>query len=184
MLVNLRRKRSLAEHLLEWASEREGPLVKFAKKRPILGKLFERRGLKVMNRDECLGSFREDLRMAKKEVLVYSPFLNDVDVARFLAMRELRDVIGRGVKVRVVTRPPKDLKSLEKLSKAGVEVYLRDGFHEKVLVVDENITYIGSANILAWPSSSDVMQRVEGSDVATEILAKIALPKEGEKFPS
>ena len=37
-------------------------------------------------------------------------------------------------------------------------------------------------NSLAWPSASDVMQRVEDPDTARELLAKIAMPKEEEIF--
>ncbi|MHA1632614.1 MAG: phospholipase D-like domain-containing protein [Candidatus Freyarchaeota archaeon] len=39
----------------------------------------------------------------------------------------------------------------------GVEVYVRECFHEKVIIIDGRIAYVGSANVLAWPSSSDLM---------------------------
>ena len=92
--------------------------------------------------------------------------------------------------MKVITRPLKEYKdrrgvsqqTLENLSDAGIEVYLRSGFHEKAIIIDNYVTYVGSANILSWPSSSDLMQRVEGSDVANEVLRKIALPKEDEIF--
>lgn len=64
-----------------------------------------------------------------------------------------------------------------------MNVYLREGFHEKVITIDKQIAYVGSANILAWPSGSAVMQRVKDPDTAEELLAKIALPKEEEIFP-
>ena len=185
-----RDKKSLAEHLLEWAEDHDGRLVKFAKRRPLMKKLFEESGVKVLNKDECLGCFREDLKVTKEEVLVYSPFIKGIFVSTFINMRELKDTIGRGVKVKVITRPLKEYKdrsgvsqqTLENLSYAGIDVYLRRGFHEKAIIIDNYITYIGSANILSWPSSSDLMQRVEGSDVANEVLRKIALPKEDEIF--
>jgi phosphatidylserine/phosphatidylglycerophosphate/cardiolipin synthase-like enzyme len=187
------KKKSLVEHLLEWASEREGPIVRWAKKRPILGKLFKEEGVefKTLNRDECLGSLRTDLKSASGEVLLYCPFVSGVHVSQFLAMMELKDAINRGTKVKLVTRPPDDYdektksgvsKTIKNLSEAGIEVYLRRGFHEKLILIDGRITYVGSANILSWPSASDIMQRVEDTNVAREMLAKIALPKEEEKL--
>lgn len=178
----MRRRKSLAEHLLEWAAEREGPLVRLAKRRPLLGKLFKEYGIRTLNRDECLGSFRNDLITATKEVLIYCPFNNSVDVTRFINMTELKDALNRGIKVKIITRPPKkeDSKTLDKLRDAGISVYLREGFHEKVITIDNRIAYVGSANILAWPSGSDIMQRVEDPDTVREVLAKIALPKDEE----
>jgi len=177
-----RKKKSLAEHLLEWASEREGPLVKIAKRRPLLGKFFERYGIQTLNRDECVGSFRNDLRTANNEVLIYCPFINSVDVTRFINMTELKEALNRGVKINIITRPPKEkaLKPLDKLRDSSISVYLREGFHEKVITIDNKIAYVGSANILAWPSGSDLMQRIEDPDTVKEVLAKIALPKEEE----
>lgn len=183
----LKGKKRLAEYLLEWASEREGILVRFAKRRPLLRKLFEGYKVQTLNRDECMGAFRNDLRDAREEVLIYSPFINDVEVKQFLKMAELKDALNRGVNIKIVTRPPSDERGrniLKEASKTGVEVYLREGFHEKVIVVDGRIAYVGSANILAWPSSSDLMQRVENSEVVKDILVKIALPKEEEVFQS
>ena len=156
--------------------------MRFAKRRPLLGKLFEEYRIQTLNRDECVGSFRNDLRTANNEVLIYSPFINAVDVTRFINMIEVKDVLSRGIRINVVTRPPKkeESKTLKKLSEAGISVYLREGFHEKVIIIDKKIAYIGSANILAWPSGSDLMQRVEDSDTVNEVLAKIALPKDEE----
>ena len=178
----MKKKKSLAEYLLEWAAEREGPLVRRMMRRPLLGRLFEMKKIQVLNRDECVGSFRNDLMKAEDMVLIYSPFVNSVDIERFMNMAELRDALKRGVKVNVVTRPPekKVSSSLRKLSEMGVEVYVREGFHEKVIIIDGRIAYVGSANILAWPSGSDLMQRVEDPDTVKELLMKIALPKEEE----
>jgi len=107
-------------------------------------------------------------------------------VSRFLKMAELRDAIQRGVEIQVITRPLVDKK--QKVSESTfsdlaetVKVYLRDGFHEKIIVLDDQIAYVGSANILAWPSGSDVMQRIADSETTRELLEKVILPKEEEK---
>jgi len=58
-------------------------------RRPLLGRLFEMKKIQVLNRDECVGSFRNDLMKAEDMVLIYSPFVNSVDIERFMNMAEL-----------------------------------------------------------------------------------------------
>jgi KaiC/GvpD/RAD55 family RecA-like ATPase len=108
---------------------------------------------------------------ARRSVLLWSPFLgrrmSDV-------LPSLDAAVGRGVDVLVVTRPPRDMgpdhaKRLATLRDARprvVEVY---GTHEKVLVLDEQASYVGSLNVLSHKTTREVMVRVPGTQFAKRL---------------
>jgi phosphatidylserine/phosphatidylglycerophosphate/cardiolipin synthase-like enzyme len=108
---------------------------------------------------------------ARQSVLLWSPFLGTrmSDV-----LPSLDTAVRRGVDVLVVTRPPrgmgpdhiKRLATLRDAPPRVVEVYET---HEKVLVLDEQTSYVGSLNVLSHRTTREVMVRVPGTQFAKRL---------------
>jgi hypothetical protein len=108
---------------------------------------------------------------AKHSVLLWSPFLGTRMSA---VLPSLDAAVRRGVDVLVVTRPlrgmgPDHAKRLTTLRDARprvVEVY---DTHEKVLVLDDQASYVGSLNVLSHRTTREVMVRVPGTQFAKRL---------------
>lgn len=166
--------------------------------------------IRVLNRDEVLGKLRDDLRGldSKDSILIYCPFVGLEDCKRFLKMREVQSALKNDVSIEVVTRLLSDYKkrqgkkgeAIRELMNRDVRVYGRSDFHEKGIFVGRgtlirdfvdgiskiethwNVGYIGSANLLSYPSSSDVMVRFVNRELCEKVVEKIGLPEEDERF--
>ena len=100
---------------------------------------------------------------------------------------------GRGVKVDVYTKPqteqPESLRELywqveTSLIQSGVSVHARSGMHEKVGIVDNQILWHGSLNILSHNNTRESMLRFESTDLVQEIIAKLQLGLDRETTES
>ena len=130
-------------------------------------------------------AFVNDLLQAKREVIIESPFITRkrMDVM-FPALETL---VGRGVRVVVVTRHPslhseewgweaeQEIMALEKL---GVEVVLTTNYHHRKLgIIDRDILWEGSLNILSHVKSREIMRRIESEYYAKEMFEFLKLGK-------
>lgn len=123
-------------------------------------------------------SFVHDLKAAKREVIIESPYLT-IRRAQQLASI-FKKLSKRGVKLRINTRTPthhtRDLRiqserSIILLKKVGVRVYVcSDHRHRKVAIIDGSILWEGSLNILSQSNSREVMRRIESVQLATQML--------------
>ena len=148
--------------------------------------------VKVLEPIEFFSEFINDIKNAKEEILIYSPFIGFYGKAELTysqVKRELKNAIDREVKVKLIV----DKKTVEKakeelknLSNMGIEIYARD-MHVKAVVIDKDkVLYLGSLNPLSYWGKDDIMLRVTGGPlVRREIkkaLEKIKLPREEEKI--
>jgi len=112
--------------------------------------------------------FERDLREAKKEVIIESPFIT------IPKMRNLKPIfvslIKRGVKVFIITRHPEEHNSLmAEQSEAGIrffeslgiQVLMNKTHHRKIAMIDRKIVWKGSLNILSHRNSREFMEREE-----------------------
>ncbi len=121
--------------------------------------------------------FLEDLRNAKEEVIILSPF---VSVKRSGQFMELFQVLAqRGVKIRVYTRPPRGqvgdfalnaAEVIEQMRAIGVELIERWRMHQKVAIVDRKIAWEGSLNILSHRDSGEQMRRLPFDKAVNELV--------------
>ncbi len=108
--------------------------------------------------------FLEDVREARKQIIIYSPFL-DIQRARQIAP-ELGRKRGEGVKVVVVaslsreTNPTTGEVALL-LKEMDVELRTSSGMHQKLVFIDEEIVYTGSLNVLSHGATTEFMERVK-----------------------
>ena len=84
-----------------------------------------------------------------------------------------------GLKVTIVTWHPDVYKYgrddvrmelMERLRKAGFEVRLTEGSCEHFAVIDQEIVWYGSVNLLSKEDAEDNLMRVCSKDIAAELL--------------
>lgn len=118
-----------------------------------------------------------DLEEAKQTVIVSSPRLNNQKVNRIISVLGKQQEIG--VKVTVVTWHPdaykygKDdvrMELLERLRKAGFEIRLVEESCEHYAVIDNEVVWYGSMNLLSKEDAEDNLMRVCSKDIAAELL--------------
>lgn len=122
-------------------------------------------------------TYWKDLEEANSEVVVSSPRLNNQKVDRIINMFGKRRELG--VKVTIVTWHPdaykygKDdvrMELMERLRKAGFEIRLVEESCEHYAVIDNEIVWYGSVNLLSKEDAEDNLMRVCSKDIAAELL--------------
>lgn len=122
-------------------------------------------------------TYWKDLEEANSAVVVSSPRLNNQKVDRIINMLGKRRELG--VKVTIVTWHPdaykygKDdvrMELMERLRKAGFEIRLVEESCEHYAVIDSEIVWYGSVNLLSKEDAEDNLMRVCSKDIAAELL--------------
>ena len=118
-----------------------------------------------------------DLEEAKSAVIVSSPRLNNQKVNRIISSLGNRQELG--VKVTIVTWHPDAYKYgrddvrmelMERLRKAGFEIRLVEESCEHYAVIDNEIVWYGSMNLLSKEDVEDNLMRVCSREIAAELL--------------
>ena len=122
--------------------------------------------------------FIQDLLHAEREVVVESPFITR-DRMRVL-FPIIETLINRRVKIYIFTRDPREhTKTLEvqsevtiqRLEALGVQVLLCLGnHHRKLAIVDREILWEGSLNILSQTKSREIMRRINSKELADQMF--------------
>ena len=122
-------------------------------------------------------TYWKDLEEANSAVVVSSPRLNNQKVDRIINMLGKRRELG--VEVPIVTWHPdaykygKDdvrMELMERLRKAGFEIRLVEETCEHYAVIDNEIVWYGSVNLLSKEDAEDNLMRVCSKDIAAELL--------------
>ena len=122
-------------------------------------------------------TYWKDLEEANSAVVVSSPRLNNQKVDRIINMLGKRRELG--VEVTIVTWHPdaykygKDdvrMELMERLRKAGFEIRLVEESCEHYAVIDNEIVWYGSVNLLSKEDAEDNLMRVCSKDIAAELL--------------
>jgi phosphatidylserine/phosphatidylglycerophosphate/cardiolipin synthase-like enzyme len=126
--------------------------------------------------------FIDDVSVARKLVIIESPFITDKRVAMMLPT--LRKALGRGVKVVVNTKHLDELDQpfidnakavIIKLQELGVTILFTGGHHRKLAIIDDRILYEGSLNILSQNDSCELMRRINSEQLVAQMLRFIKL---------
>lgn len=121
--------------------------------------------------------FSEDVRNAKNEILIVSPFMRKSRITQIL--RLLSEAILNNAKIVVVTRPAEDfpekdqksvIENTQKLESYGIEVRRKAGFHQKFTVIDGQIVWYGSVNFLSFGTAEESIMRFTSHDIAGQLL--------------
>lgn len=122
-------------------------------------------------------TYWRDIEEAKSGVIVSSPRLNNQKVNRMISVLGKRQELG--VKVTIVTwhhdaykygRDDVRMELMERLRKAGFEICLAEDSCEHYAVIDNEIVWYGSMNLLSKEDAEDNLMRVCSKEIAAELL--------------
>jgi phosphatidylserine/phosphatidylglycerophosphate/cardiolipin synthase-like enzyme len=127
----------------------------------------------------------KDMKKCQSELIIESPFITNRRLQQLLpTFKKLKD---RRVRVVVNTRNPRELddeyrredtlNAIAELQMIGVQVLFTVGHHRKLAILDRNIMYEGSLNILSQNNSSEIMRRIESTQLAWQMIRFIGLDK-------
>lgn len=109
--------------------------------------------------------FIPDLKNAKKQVTIFSPFLTKGRIDQLEA--NLVDKIKQGTRIDAIYSPPREYdkrKEYEELAQRlramQIRLHTKTEMHEKIVFIDDNIAYIGSLNVLSHGQTTECMQRI------------------------
>ena len=156
-------------------------------------KLHELQKLNLFNEKTFYRAFVRDMFEAKKEIVVYSPFVTKFRSEFF--SRTFETLRRRNISIFIFTRPIEEvdylmrsevkcaLKDYEELG--ACVIYLPGLIHQKAAIIDREILWEGSLNILSQRESKEMMRRTADEDSATQVMSHLGLNKklaEGYKF--
>lgn len=146
-------------------------------------KLHELQKGNLYNEKSFYPAFIKDMLAAKKEVVIYSPFVSKFRSEFF--RRTLTELRNRNVSVFIFTRPLEEhdyfMKAeiscaLNEYEDLGVSiVYLPGNIHAKVAVIDREVLWEGSLNILSQRTSREIMKRVADKNSTMQIMSYLGI---------
>jgi 5'-deoxynucleotidase YfbR-like HD superfamily hydrolase len=123
-------------------------------------------------------AFLHDLGESRQEVIIESPFITSERMQTFWPV--FRKLLKRKVKMYVMTRDPREHMpeyeeqsevEIRRMEAEGIQVLLCVGnHHRKLVMVDREILWEGSLNILSQIRSREFMRRLEGGGFAVDLF--------------
>ncbi len=145
----------------------------------------ERQKNDLFNEKTFYRSFIDDMLSAKKEVIIYSPFVSKFRTDFF--KRTIEKLRHRNIEIFIFTRPTNEYDSLfqpqiecalKRYEDQGVNIfYLEGSIHEKLAIIDRTILWEGSLNILSQRASKEMMRRTEDENAALQVMFYLGLNK-------
>lgn len=130
-------------------------------------------------------SFLFDLERSQGEVIIESPFITIARMKTFWPI--FRRLVARGVKVYIVTRDPREHTDgyddqseveIQEFEAVGIQVLMCTGnHHRKLAIIDRNVLWEGSLNILSQVKSREFMRRLEDGGFAVDLFNFIGYEK-------
>ncbi|MDO5294124.1 MAG: DEAD/DEAH box helicase family protein [bacterium] len=121
--------------------------------------------------------YKKDLSEANQEIVISSPGINQTKVKGII--KQLKERQEAGVKINVITLQPESYPEsriektrhlVDELINAGIKVKLMPRMHEHYAIIDSEIVWYGSMNLLSSEKEEDNLMRVVSKEVALELL--------------
>lgn len=118
-----------------------------------------------------------DLENARKSVVISTPFINKVKLKQLLP--NFSKLILNGTIITIITKDILDVKNeqrekflecIDYLNELGIKIEYKSNLHQKFIIIDENIVWYGSVNMLSYNKSDESIIRLENEDIANEFL--------------
>ncbi|HUD07511.1 MAG TPA: phospholipase D-like domain-containing protein [Candidatus Saccharimonadales bacterium] len=140
---------------------------------------------RLFNEETFYPVFTKDLNKCLHEVIIESPFVTNRRLTQLLPiLQKLKD---RKVRVVINTRDPIEHdeeyhredahRAIATLQRIGVHVLYTAGHHRKIVLIDRQILYEGSLNVLSQNDSCEVMRRIESSQLAWQMARFVGIDK-------
>ncbi len=130
-------------------------------------------------------SFLRDLTGCKEEVIIESPFITSERMNIFRVL--FSNLIKKGVKIYLFTRDPREHEpmmaiqselEISNFERIGVQTLLCSGnHHRKLAILDREILWEGSLNILSEAIGREIMRRIDNKESAQEMFQFLKLSK-------
>lgn len=137
---------------------------------------------KLYDQDTFDEQFLRDLQKARSSVVIESPFIRSGRVDQLLSI--LARLQRRGVQVLINTRTPSEHDTLymaqaenavAALQELGITVLFTVKHHRKIAIIDREVFYEGSLNILSYYDSCEIMRRTVSAIEAETLIKFIGL---------
>ena len=121
-------------------------------------------------------AFERDLRRARQSVIIESPFITRRRMEHLLPI--LTKLCRKGVQIVVNTRNPEEHNeeyavqaddAVAAMQDIGIKVLYTVKHHRKLAIIDEEVLWEGSLNILSHGDSCEIMRRTYSGAVAEEM---------------
>jgi len=142
-------------------------------------------GSELFSDNDFYPAFQKDLQKCQHEVIIESPFITQRRLSALTPT--LQKLKNNGVRVIVNTRDPLDCseeymredttRAISKLQHMGVQVLFTGKHHRKLAILDRNVLWEGSLNILSQNDSCEIMRRIESTQLAWQMTRFIAIDK-------
>lgn len=136
----------------------------------------------VVNQEDFYRILSSDIESANSRIIIYSPFAT-TDRVSFL-LPQLQAAIERSVEVYVITkalseRAKSELSTIRKIegqfADVGITVIHKLRMHEKLVFIDEDVTWSGSLNPLSFSNTQEIMERRKSKAVLTDYFQILRL---------
>ncbi len=132
---------------------------------------------KLYNEETFYEAFVKDIKKAKSELVIESAYMTTRRVHYLISY--LKELKKNRVRVIINTRNPEEhdlylreeaRKCLSLLLEIGVQVIFSESLHRKTAIIDRNILWEGSLNILSQNNSQEVMRRTESTELGWQMI--------------
>ena len=127
-------------------------------------------------------AFERDLRRARQSVIIESPFITRRRMEHLLPL--LTKLRRKGMRFVVNTRNPEEHNekyaiqsedAVAAMQDIGIKVLYTVKHHRKLAIIDEEVLWEGSLNILSQGDSCEIMRRTYSNDLAKGMMHFIGL---------
>ena len=138
----------------------------------------------LYDQNSFYAAFIKDIKHSKKRVIIESPFITTKRINQLSPI--LSRLIRRGVAVVINTKPVEEQNALlrnmayegiAKLQDIGVRVIVTAGHHRKLAIIDDDIIWEGSLNILSQNDSCEIMRRIHSEQMVSQMLSFLNLDR-------
>jgi hypothetical protein len=132
-----------------------------------------------------LSIYEQDVTATKGNILISSPGLNRRKVERLMELTQSK--LEKGIQVTVWTLNPEgypksriaSTKALvSQLKKGGISVRTFPAMHEHFAILDRELVWYGSMNLLSREKEEDSMLRIKSKEIAQELIERGILNNE------
>lgn len=138
----------------------------------------------LYNQYNFYNGFIHDLKNCKNEVIIESPYMTSSRMEILYPV--FKKLLLNRVKILIITRDPVDHEDEYMRNQAtneilysneiGIKMILLKGYHHrKLAILDRNILWEGSLNILSYRASQEIMRRIESNEVVNQIVEFLQL---------
>jgi phosphatidylserine/phosphatidylglycerophosphate/cardiolipin synthase-like enzyme len=139
---------------------------------------------RLYDQDTFYKAFLHDVERANSLVVIESPFITRKRMNMlFPTLSRLR---AKGVRIVINTKPfiehelsyrNQAILVVSELQNLGVEVLITVGHHRKLAIIDTDILWEGSLNILSQNDSCEMMRRIQSIEVVKEMVRFTGIKK-------